>query len=132
VLLGCALLSLWLARGLDALTLGEDTAQSMGLSLTQLRLAFLTLLSLATGAAVAQVGVVSFVGLIAPHLVRQTAAMDHRRLLWSAMLCGGTLLQCADLLSRWLIRPTELPVGVLTACLGGGYLLVLMWRRGRT
>jgi iron complex transport system permease protein len=48
------------------------------------------------------------------------------------MLCGGTLLQCADLLSRWLIRPAELPVGVLTACLGGGYLLVLMWRRGRT
>ncbi len=132
VLLGCALPSLWLARGLDALTLGEDTAQSMGLSLTQLRLAFLALLSLATGAAVAQVGVVSFVGLIAPHLVRQTAAMDHRRLLGSAMLCGGTLLQCADLLSRWLIRPAELPVGVLTACLGGGYLLVLMWRRGRT
>lgn len=132
VLLGCALPSLWLARGLDALTLGEDTAQSMGLSLTQMRLAFLALLSLATGAAVAQVGVVSFVGLIAPHLVRQTATMDHRRLLWSAMLCGGTLLQCADLLSRWLIRPAELPVGVLTACLGGGYLLVLMWRRGRT
>lgn len=131
VLLGCALPSLWLARGLDALTLGEDTAQSLGLSLTQLRLAFLALLSLATGAAVAQVGVVSFVGLIAPHLVRQTAAMDHRRLLWSAMLCGGTLLQCADLLSRWIIRPSELPVGVLTACLGGGYLLVLMWRRGR-
>ncbi len=130
VLVCCALPGLWLSRGLDALTLGEDTAQSMGLSLTQLRVAFLALLSMATGAAVAQVGVVSFVGLAAPHLVRQTAAMDHRRLLWSAMLCGGTLLQGADLLSRWLIRPAELPVGVLTACLGGGYLLVLMWRRG--
>jgi iron complex transport system permease protein len=131
VLFGCVLPGLWLSRGLDALTLGEDTAQSLGLSLAQLRLAFLALLSLATAAAVAQVGVVSFVGLAAPHLVRQTAAMDHRRLLWSAVLCGGTLLQGADLLSRWLIRPAELPVGVLTACLGGSYLLVLLWRRGR-
>jgi iron complex transport system permease protein len=131
VLLACLLPSLWLARGLDALTLGEDTARSMGLSLAALRLAFLALLSLATGAAVAQVGVVSFVGLIAPHLVRQTAALNHRRLLWTAALCGGALLQAADLLSRALIRPAELPVGVLTACLGGGYLLVLMWWRER-
>ena len=52
-------------------------------------------------------------------------------LMWCAALCGGTLLQAADLLSRWLIRPAELPVGVLTACLGGAYLLVLMWRRGQ-
>jgi iron complex transport system permease protein len=125
----CLLPSLWWARGLDALTLGEDTAQSLGLSLNGLRLMFLVLLSLATGAAVAQVGVVGFVGLVAPHLVRQTAAMDHRRLLWCSTLCGGALLQGADLLSRCLIRPAELPVGVLTACLGGAYLLVLMWRR---
>lgn len=131
VLLACLLPSLWWGRGLDALTLGEDTARSLGLSLSGLRLTFLALLSLATGAAVAQVGVVGFVGLAAPHLVRQTAAMDHRRLLWCATLCGGALLQCADLLSRWLIRPAELPVGVLTACLGGAYLLVLMWRKGR-
>ncbi len=129
VWLVCLMPALWLARGLDALTLGEDTARSLGVSLGGLRLAFLALLSLATGAAVAQVGVVGFVGLAAPHLVRQTAAMDHRRLMWCATLCGGTLLQGADLLGRWLVRPAELPVGVLTACLGGGYLLVLMWRR---
>ena len=86
VLLGCALPGLWLSRGLDALTLGEDTAQSLGVSLTQLRLAFLALLSMATGAPVAQVGVVSFVGLAAPHLVRQTGAIDQRRLLGCALL----------------------------------------------
>ncbi|MBU6259082.1 MAG: iron ABC transporter permease [Burkholderiales bacterium] len=128
-LAGCTLPALALARGLDALTLGEDTAVSLGLSLRHLRLAYLGLLSLATGAAVAQVGVVSFVGLVAPHLVRQTAAMDHRRLLWCALLCGGVLLQAADLLSRWLVRPAELPVGAITACLGGAYLLVLIWHR---
>ena len=126
----CLAPGLWLARGLDALTLGEDTAQSLGLSLRWLRLAYLGLVCLATATAVAQVGVVSFVGLVAPHLVRQTGPMNHRRLLWCSMLCGGALLQIADVLSRYLISPAELPVGALTACLGGMYLLLLMWRRG--
>jgi iron complex transport system permease protein len=120
-----------LARGLDALTLGEDTAHSLGLSLPLLRLTLLGIVSLATAAAVGQVGVVGFVGLIAPHIVRETLSVNHRQLLIGAPLCGGALLQAADLLSRWVIRPAELPVGAVTACVGGSYLIFLLWRRSR-
>jgi iron complex transport system permease protein len=119
------------ARGLDALTLGEDTAQSLGLSLPLLRLTLLGVISLGTAAAVGQIGVVGFVGLVAPHLVRETLSVNHRQLLLAAPLCGGALLQAADLVSRWIIHPGELPVGAVTACVGGTYLVLLLWRRGR-
>jgi iron complex transport system permease protein len=125
----CLIPSVLLARGLDALSLGEDTAQSIGVSLPTLRVAVLSLLSLATATAVAQVGIVGFVGLVAPHLVRESIRVSQRQLLIAAPLCGGALLQAADLVSRWAIRPAELPVGVVTACLGGTYLIVLLWRR---
>jgi iron complex transport system permease protein len=127
----CALPAALFARGLDALSLGEDTAQSLGLSLPVLRLSLLGILSLATAAAVGEVGVVGFVGLVAPHLVRETVAVNHRQLLLGAPLCGGALLQAADLVSRWIIHPAELPVGAVTAAVGGVYLVVLLWRRSR-
>jgi iron complex transport system permease protein len=120
-----------LSRGLDALSLGEETARSLGVSLFALRLALLTILSLATATTVAQVGIVGFVGLVAPHLVRESSHMSQRQLLLAASLCGGALLQAADLVSRWAIRPAELPVGIVTACLGGTYLVLLLWRRAR-
>jgi iron complex transport system permease protein len=120
-----------LSRGLDALTLGEDTALSLGIPLGALRLALLGLLSLTTAAAVSQVGVVGFVGLVAPHLVRESAHVNSRQLVIAAPLCGGALLQAADILSRCIIRPSELPVGVVTACLGGTYLVLLLWRKAR-
>jgi iron complex transport system permease protein len=131
VLCVCALPAALFARGLDALSLGEDTAQSLGLSLPVLRLSLLGILSLATAAAVGEVGVVGFVGLVAPHLVRETVAVNHRQLLLGAPLCGGALLQAADLVSRWIIHPAELPVGAVTAAVGGVYLVVLLWRRSR-
>ena len=131
VLCLCIVPAILLSRGLDALTLGEDTAQSLGLSLPVLRLTLLGVVSLATAAAVGQVGVVGFVGLVAPHLVRETLSVNHRRLLIGAPLCGGALLQAADLASRWVIRPAELPVGAVTACVGGVYLVILLWRRSR-
>jgi len=131
VLLACIVPATLLARGLDALSLGEDTARSLGLPLPTLRIALLGILSAATACAVGQVGVVGFVGLIAPHLVRETRSVNHRQLLLAAPLCGGVLLQAADLVSRWVIRPAELPVGAVTACLGGVYLVVLLWRRNR-
>jgi iron complex transport system permease protein len=131
VLCLCVLPSILLSRGLDALSLGEDTAQSLGLSLPMLRLTLLGVLSLATAAAVGQVGIVGFVGLVAPHLVRETLAVNHRQLLIGATFCGGALLQAADLVSRWIIRPAELPVGAVTAVVGGLYLVVLLWRRSR-
>ena len=114
VLCLCIVPAILLSRGLDALTLGEDTAQSLGLSLPVLRLTLL-----------------GVVGLVAPHLVRETLSVNHRRLLIGAPLCGGALLQAADLASRWVIRPAELPVGAVTACVGGVYLVILLWRRSR-
>jgi iron complex transport system permease protein len=131
VFVACAFPTVLLSRGLDALTLGEETAQSLGISLTALRLSLLTILSLATATTVAQVGVIGFVGLVAPHLVRESLHVNQRQLLIAAPLCGGALLQAADLLSRWVIRPAELPVGIVTACLGGSYLIFLLWRRSR-
>lgn len=127
VALGCGGL---LARLLDGLSLGEATARSLGLPLVPMRLALIAVMALATAAAVAQTGLVAFVGLAAPHLVRSVVKTTHGHLLWLSSLMGGVLLMAADTLARWLIAPQELPVGVLTAVLGGGYLLWLM-HRGR-
>ncbi len=125
----CALVAWSLARVLDGLSLGEATAQSLGLPLGPLRAALVGMLALATGTAVAQTGLIAFVGLAAPHLVRAAVKVPHRQLMWLASLMGGVLLEAADLLARWAIAPQELPVGVVTAALGGGYLLWLMHRR---
>jgi iron complex transport system permease protein len=118
-----------LARVLDGLTLGEATAQSLGLPLAPLRLALVAVIALATGAAVAQTGLIAFVGLAAPHVVRSLVKVTHGWLVALASLMGGLLLMAADLLARGLWAPQEIPVGVLTAVLGGGYLLWLMHRR---
>jgi iron complex transport system permease protein len=128
VLAVCLLVAVALSRVLDGLSLGEATAQSLGLQLPQLRAALVVVLALATGAAVAQTGLIAFVGLAAPHLVRSVVKTRHAALLWLSALMGAVLLSAADVLARWLIAPQELPVGVLTAVLGGGYLLWLMHR----
>ena len=120
------LLVAWaLARVLDALTLGEATAQSLGVPLRQARLLLVAAMSLATAAAVAQMGLIAFVGLAAPHAVRSLLRCTHVGLLLLSALMGGALLLLADVLARGLLAPQDLPVGVLTAVLGGVYLL---WR----
>lgn len=131
VFCACFVPAILLSRGLDALTLGDDTAASLGLSLPALRLSLLAVVSVATAAVVGQVGIVGFVGLVAPHLVRETLTVNHRQLLIAAPLCGGALLQAADLISRWVMQPAELPVGAVTACVGGAYLVFLLWRKSR-
>ena len=118
-----------LARVLDALTLGEDSARSLGLSLACWRLLLVAVLALATGIAVSQAGLVAFVGLAAPHLVRRCAPAPNGYTLVASAAAGGTLLLAADVLARSLIAPQELPVGVVTAVLGGGYLLWLLRHR---
>jgi iron complex transport system permease protein len=124
------LLTAWLlARVLDALTLGEATAQSLGLPLAPLRVLLIGVLALATGTAVAQTGLIGFIGLVAPHLVRPLARGTHGPLLLLSALAGGLLLMAADIAARLAVAPQELPVGVLTAVLGGAYLLWLMYRR---
>lgn len=131
VLLPLAALAWSLARVLDGLSLGEATAHSLGLPLAPMRAALIGVLALATGTAVAQAGLIGFVGLAAPHLVRGLARVTHGPLLLLSALTGGLLLALADVLARVVIAPQELPVGVLTAVLGGSYLLWLMYRRTR-
>jgi iron complex transport system permease protein len=118
-----------LARALDALVLGEASAASLGVPLAPVRLALVAAMALATGAAVAQAGMIAFVGLVAPHLVRRMVQTTHGPLLALSALAGGALLLAADVAARTLIAPRELPVGILTAVLGGLYLLALLRRQ---
>ncbi len=131
VWLPCLLAAWALSRVLDGLSLGESTAVSLGLPLAPMRAALVVVLALATGAAVAQTGLIAFVGLAAPHLVRSFVKTTQGWQVVLASLMGGALLMAADVLARWVIAPQELPVGVLTAVLGGSYLLWLMHRRTR-
>lgn len=129
--LACLAVAVAAARALDALALGETTAASLGVALRPARLALVGTMALGTGAAVAEVGLIAFIGLVAPHVVRALVQPTHRWLLPLSAVAGGVLLLGADVLSRWVLAPRELPVGVLTSVLGGGYLLVLMHRRPR-
>ena len=131
VLAPLLLLSAASARVLDGLSLGEATAYSLGLPLAPLRALLVAVLALGTGAAVAQAGLIGFVGLAAPHVVRSLVRVTHGPLLLLSAITGGLLLTAADIAARVLIAPQELPVGVLTAVLGGSYLLWLMYRRTR-
>lgn len=132
VWLACTGAGIAFARGLDGLALGEATAVSMGLPLATLRAVLIAILALASGTAVAHTGLIAFVGLASPHLVRAIVHTRHAWLLPLASLMGALLLSLADLFARGLLAPQELPVGVLTALLGGGYLMWLMNRPGVT
>ena len=131
VLLICLPAASLLSRVLDALSLGEDAARGLGVSIAWARFWLVAILALCAASAVGQAGLVAFVGLVAPHLVRPWSGALHRRLLWASAWMGGVLLTLADVLSRWLLAPQELPVGVLTAVLGGVYLLSLIYKQGR-
>jgi iron complex transport system permease protein len=130
VLVLCVSLAWVFARVLDALGLGEATAQSLGVPLPLARLVLVGVIALATGAAVAQIGLVAFVGLAAPHLVRSLVRCTHAWRLLLSTLMGGALLLLADVMARVVSAPQELPVGVLTAVLGGAYLLWRVYRDG--
>ena len=117
-----------LGRWVDGLVLGEHTARSMGLPVDAMRWVLILTLALATGAAVAHTGLIAFVGLAAPHIIRRMVHWGARHGAVLAAMVGGLLLAAADLLARLVIAPAELPVGVLTALLGGGYLLWMMRR----
>ena len=127
-LAGIGLLSL-LARGLDALQLGEDTARTLGVNARWLRIGVVVGASLATAAAVAFVGIIGFVGLVAPHVMRRLGTPGHRVLIPASALGGGALLVLADLGARTLVRPAELPVGVITTLIGGPFFIWVLRRQ---
>jgi iron complex transport system permease protein len=122
---------LWLlARPLDALACGEETAQSLGLSLTRTRALVVIAAGVVTAAAVATGGIIGFVGLIAPHIARLLFGANHARLIPASALIGALLLLLADNIARTMLAPLELPVGIMTALLGGPFFLYLLKKRG--
>jgi iron complex transport system permease protein len=119
----------WLPRALNVLTLGPDAAEARGISvLSAQRVAFFSA-SLATGAAVSVGGPIGFVGIIVPHLVRLLVGADHRVVMLASALFGSAFLVACDTLARTVIAPVELPVGVVTALLGGPFFLWLLVAR---
>ncbi len=128
-LLLCLLVGLVLSKALDALSLGEYAAHSLGFDLNTTRLVLILTLALATACAVAQTGLIAFVGLASPHVIRGIVSVRNQYLLVLSSLMGAILLTTADIFGRSALAPQELPVGIVTALLGGGYLLYLMHRQ---
>ena len=120
-----------LARGLNGLALGEAAAGHIGIEVQRLKAAAVLIVAAATGAAVAVSGGIGFVGIVVPHLLRLISGPDHRYLLRNAALLGAALLVLADLASHTVIAPAELPIGIITAVIGGPFFLyVLLRQRG--
>ncbi len=121
-----------LGPALDLLQLDEEAAAAMGLRVEATKLAVVLLASLVTAAAVSAAGLIAFVGLVAPHVMRFLAGPRHRSLLVLSSVGGAAFLVAADLLARTLLADGDLPVGVVTASVGGPFFLMLLWgRRGR-
>jgi iron complex transport system permease protein len=122
----------WLyGRELNALLLGDDAARALGVALAPTRRVLVGAGALMAAAAVASAGLIGFVGLIVPHLLRLLVGPDHRRLVPAAALGGGTLLVLADTAARSVLPGGELPVGILTALLGAPFFLAVLLRQRR-
>jgi iron complex transport system permease protein len=131
-IVGAALLaSPFLARGLNALALGEASARHLGVPVQRLKHVAIVTVAGATGASVAVSGGIGFVGIVVPHLLRLAIGPDHRYLLPASALLGASLLLLADAVSRTIVAPAELPIGIVTAIVGGPFFLwVLLRQRG--
>ncbi len=122
-------LALIAARQLNVLLLGEQTASALGMSVEKVRfsLAFVAVIAAASSVAVA--GIVSFVGLIVPHMVRSMVGSDHKRLMLGCIFVGPALMIVADVIARVIVSPAQLPVGIITGLIGGPYFLYLMRKK---
>lgn len=126
--------ALWLprrAQALNALLLGESEARHLGIEVEALKRELVFCTALGVGAAVAAAGLIGFIGLVVPHLVRLLSGPDHRVLLPASLLAGASLLLFADLIARLALAPAELPIGIVTAFIGAPFFLYLLLR-GRT
>lgn len=119
------------ALPLNAMVAGDEQALALGVDVPRLRVSIIVVASLLTGVLVAVSGVIGFVGLMIPHLVRMVVGADHRRLVPVAGLAGALFLLWVDVAARMVIAPTELPLGILTAVLGAPAFIYLMRRRAR-
>lgn len=128
-LLVCGAWLIFRAPALNAMTLGDETATTMGLQARRFRLTVFVVSALLTGAAVAFSGVIAFVGLMIPHMVRLAVGGDYRKVLPLSALLGAAFLIAADILARTLMPPQDMPIGVLTGLIGGVAFIILMRRR---
>jgi iron complex transport system permease protein len=118
------------AKDLNLAALGEETASELGVEVERLKKITFVFASLITGAVVSVSGLIGFVGLVVPHLVRMIWGPDHRFLLPASALAGAILLVLADTIARTVLAPTEIPVGVVTALGGAPFFVYLLRRRG--
>ncbi|MCX8160616.1 MAG: iron ABC transporter permease [Candidatus Saccharicenans sp.] len=119
----------YLARDMNLLSLGDETARSLGCPVKTVRRIFLLLATLLASFAVSVAGIIGFVGLIVPHAIRLIIGPDHRKLFLHSALAGGLFLLISDLMARLVLAPSELPVGVVTAAFGAPFFIYLLNRR---
>ncbi|EKF19627.1 FecCD family ABC transporter permease [Nitratireductor pacificus] len=121
----------FLARGLDGMVLGEASANHLGIPVQRVKNAAIVAVAAATGASVAVAGGIGFIGIVVPHLLRLTIGPEHRYLLPASALLGACLLLVADAISRMIVAPAELPIGIVTAAIGAPFFLwILLRQRG--
>jgi len=136
---GVQVLALWLvaplllafmsARELDLIRFGDSAAQSLGQRVNLARALMILLCTLLSGAAVAAAGLISFVGLVAPHMARRLVGPSHAKLIPASALIGAALVMAADLVGRTIIAPAQLPAGLVTALIGAPFFAYLLWGR---
>ncbi|MDF2689285.1 MAG: iron transporter [Microvirga sp.] len=119
----------FLARGLNALSLGEAEAFHLGVPVQRVKAIAILLVAVSVGASVACAGMIGFVGIVVPHVLRLISGADHRMLLPASTLLGASLLVAADTIARTVAAPAELPIGILTAAIGAPFFLWLLLRR---
>jgi iron complex transport system permease protein len=119
------------ARDMNLLSLGDDEAAELGVEVDAVRRTIFVVTSVMIGAAVSVSGIISFVGLIVPHIIRTAIGADHRMLIPASILGGAAFTVAADLIARVAIAPSELPVGAITALCGGPFFIYVLRREGR-
>ena len=122
-------IALIIAGRLNLLALGERSARHLGVNVEALRIGSIVLVALLTGVAVAFCGIIAFVGLVVPHIIRMAIGPSHRPLILASAVGGGALLVCADLLARTIVPGADLPIGMLTSLIGGPFFFYLLYRQ---
>ena len=129
---GCSILFMpYLAKSLNLLVLGESQAAHLGVNMVKLKRGVIVLATMAVGSSVAVAGTIGFVGLVVPHIIRSIFGPDNRYLLVGSAFGGAIVLTLADTISRTIVAPGELPIGILTALLGTPFFLYLLWDQKR-
>ena len=129
IFLGCGAWLLLRARDLNAMTVGDETASTLGIPVARFRLVVFVVGALITGVMVAFSGIIGFVGLMVPHIVRMIVGGDYIRVLPASALVGAIFLLWADITARTVMAPEDMPIGIVTGLVGGVFFVWLLGRR---